>query len=71
MLWLCASRYNGPHADRSGGATRVNGGGLLVSGGCCLFVCYDVCSIVSACAVRRARGQGPTVFSSVALQPMS
>jgi hypothetical protein len=49
----------------------VNGGGLVVSRGSCLFVCYHVCIIVSACAVRRARLQGPKVFSSVALLPYS
>jgi len=47
----------------------VNGKGLVVSRGSCLFVCYHVCIIVSPGAVRSARLQGPTVFSSVALLP--
>jgi hypothetical protein len=63
------SKDVGRHADGSGGATVVNGGGLVVSRGSCLFVCYHVCIIVSPCAVLRARLQGPTVFSSVALLP--
>ena len=57
------------HADGSGGTTVVNGKGLVVSRGSCLFVCYHVCIIVSPCAVRSARLQGPTVVSSVALLP--
>jgi len=61
------SKDVGRHADGSGGATVVNGGGLVVSRVSCLFVCYHVCIIVSPCAVRRARLQGPTDFSSVAL----
>ena len=47
----------------------MHGGGLVVSRGSCLFVCYHVCIIVSPCVVRRARLQGPIVFSSVALLP--
>jgi hypothetical protein len=52
------------HADGSGGGTVVNGKGLVVSRGSCLFVCYHVCIIVSPCAVRSARLQGPTVLNS-------
>ena len=47
----------------------MNGGGLVVSRGSCLFVCYHVSIIVSPGAVRRAILQGLTVFSSVALLP--
>jgi len=47
----------------------VNGGGLVVSRGSCLCVCYDVSIIVSLCVVRRARLQGPIAFSSIALLP--
>ena len=52
----------GREADRSGGATVVNGGGWVVSRESCLFVCYHVCIIVSPCTVCRARLHGPTVF---------
>jgi len=71
ILGLGARWCKSPQADWSGGATVVNGGGLAVSRGVCLFVGYHVCIIVSLCTVRRARLQGPTVFSSMALLPYS
>jgi hypothetical protein len=40
----------------------VNGGGLVVGRGSCLFVCYHVCIIVSP-SVRNGPGRaGPDVF---------
>jgi len=71
ILRLSAWRCKRPHADGSGGDTVVNGGGWVVSRGSCVFICYNVCIIESPCAVRRARLQGPTVISSIALLPYS